>query len=257
MLRKQSENFNIVDSLLNQKKADYRKELADRQPEMKSAQKEDQKDRSWAVEKGYERTEYNNPIARSGNSVRPARCAEGGLTDIGGPTKQVNVSGKNSIWDSSVLSNLANTASSRESTQMEKDSSDRVRQKKQAEYKQSMSPKVGEEPEGLMKKASSVSPAAATSSGKGWVPANKLSMFDTNDKFDRLTALTERVNPTVKKEEKKAEIKQSSKSLTSKEVTSRFVDGIIDQNKDTSYKSVHNDSVERLYKILSERNKGN
>jgi hypothetical protein len=99
--------------------------------------------------------------------------------------------------------------------------------------------------------------ASATSSGKGWIPANKLSMFDENTNFDRLTALTERVNPTVKKEEKQAEVKRASKSFSSKDATARFVDGIVNQGKDSSYKSMHNESVDRLYKVLAERNKEN
>lgn len=258
MLRKQSENLNLVNSLLGQNnKTNYRKELAAREPEMKQAKKIE-KDRSWAVEKGAQQTEYNNPISRGGNSVRSARCAsEGGITDIGGPTKQVGVTGKNSIWDNEVLANIANTLSSKEATQMEKESSDRIRQKKQEEYKQSMSPRLGEEGiEGLVKSASTVSPVSAASSGKGWVPTNKLSMFDTNDNFDRLTALTERINPTVEKQKKTVESKQVSKALSSKDVTNRFVDGILDQEDKSNYKSVHNSSVERIYNVLAERNKG-
>lgn len=259
MLRKQTENSNFVDGLVNQNgKVDYRKELANRKPEMKSAKKAEPKDRSWAEEKGYDRTEYNNPVARRGSSVRPARCAaDGGITDIGGPAKHVNVTGKNSIWDSEVLSKAASVLSSQETTRLEKESVEAIRQKKQAEYKQSMSPKLGDDALDLAKKASSVSPTAATSSGKGWIPANKLSMFDENTNFDRLTALTERVNPTVKKEEKQAQVKQASKALSSKDVTARFVDGIVDQSKESSYRSMHNDSVDRLYKVLAERNKEN
>lgn len=257
MIRKQAENLNLVDSLLNGKeKANYRKELAERQPEMKQAKKVE-KDRSWAVEKGAQQTEYNNPISRSGNSVRSARCASDGITDIGGPTKHVNVTGKNSIWDSEVLSKAASVLSSQETTRLEKESVEAIRQKKQAEYKQSMSPKLGDDALDLAKKASSVSPTAATSSGKGWIPVNKLSMFDENTNFDRLTALTERVNPTVKKEEKQVQVKQASKVLSSKDVTARFVDGIVDQGKESSYRSMHNDSVDRLYKVLAERNKEN
>lgn len=259
MIRKQSENLNLVDTLLGQNnKTNYRKELAERQPEMKQAKKVE-KDRSWAVEKGQERSEFNNPIARGASSVRPARCAsEGGITDVGGPAKHVNVSGKNSIWDNDVLSRIANTASSKESTQIEKESSERLRQKKQAEYRQSMAPKLGEEGvDGLIKSASTVSPVSAASSGKGWVQSNKLSMFDTNDKFDRLTALTERVNPKVEQPKKELpQQKQASKALSSKDVSARFIDGIMDQEDKSNYKSVHNDSVERLYKVLAERNKG-
>jgi len=255
MLRKQSENLDLVNSLLNQNgKVNYRKERLEREPEMKQAKKIE-KDRSWAVEKGTERSEYNNPISRGDSSIRPARCAsQGGITDMGGPSKHVNVSGKNSIWDSEVLANLSKTSSSKEMTKQEKDSTEKIRQSKQNEYKQSMSPKMGDDSENLVKKASTVSPVSAVSSGKGWIPANKLSMFDTNDNFDRLTSLRERVNPTVEKQVKIAETKTVSKSFSSKDSSNRFIDGIMSQSQDSSYKSVHNDSVERLYKVLAERN---
>mgnify|MGYP003542995885 FL=1 len=258
MIRKQSENLNLVDSLLEIKgKVDYRKEVSERQPEMKQAKKVTE-DRSWAVQKPAEGTKYNNPIARSGNSVRSARCAsEGGLSDIGGPSKHVNVSGKNSIWDSDVLSNIANTLSSKEATRIEKESSSILRKKKQEEYKQSMSSKLGEEDdEELSKKASSISPVAGVASGKGFIPANKISMFDTNSNFDRLTALTERVSPKVEiNKEVIVEPKKVSKAMSSKDLSSKFIDSIVNQPEEKVSTSIHDSAVERLYKVLAERNK--
>lgn len=257
MIRKQSENLNLVDSLLETKsKIDYRKEVSERQPEMKQAKKVTE-DRSWAVQKPAEGTKYNNPIARSGNSVRSARCAsEGGLSDIGGPSKHVNVSGKNSIWDSDVLSNIANTLSSKEATRIEKESSSILRKKKQEEYKQSMSSKLGEEDIELSKKASSISPVAGVASGKGFVPANKISIFDTNTNFDRLTALTERVSPKVEiNKEAVVESKKISKAMSSKDLSSKFIDSIVNQPEEKISSSIHESAVERLYKVLAERNK--
>jgi hypothetical protein len=252
MIRKQSDNINF-DALLGSdtKKVDYRKELAERQPEMKRAKKAE-KDRSWAEQK-IQKEAYGDPIARGRSSVRPSRCAsEGGITDMGGSKKQVGCETNNSIWNNEVLSKMANDPSSRELTASKKESADRIRQKKQAEYKQSMSPQLGAEADELAKKASSVNPVSAKSSGKGWVPANKISMFDTNTNFDRLTALENRVNPKV---EKTAEQKIPMKKIaSSKDMTNRFVDGVIDQGRDSSYKSVHNDAVSRLFKVLSERN---
>lgn len=254
MLRKQSQNGDVVQSLLNaQGKVDYRKEVANRQPEMKQAKK-NEKDRSWAKEKGYDSSEFNNPVARNGSSVRPARCAEdGGITDMGGPTKHVGMTGKNSIWDSEVLKRLSSTPSSKERMSEEKLSSERLKQLKQSEYKQSMAPKMGE-PEDLGKKSFAAEKSGNSVSSKGWVPANKLSIFDTNTNFDRLTALSERVNPKVEKEAEKKESKTVSKAFSSQDATNRFVDGILNQDKTSNYKSVHNSSVDRLFKILSERN---
>lgn len=257
MVRKQIDNLSIVDSLLEvQSKTDYRKELNNREPELKVAKKVE-KDRSWAVEKGKEETEYNNPIARNGKSVRSARCSsEGGITNFGGSKKQAGCESNNSIWDSEIIENISKSISSKEATSIEKKSSSSIKQKKQAEYKQSISPKIGENDEGLSKKASSVSPVSSLSNGKGWVPSNKLSMFDVNDKFDRLTALENRVSPKIEKQAAKKEpkIASSHKVASSKDATDRFLNGIADQNKDTSYRSVHQDSVDRLCKILEKRN---
>ena len=253
MIRKQSETSKLVDSLLSGlEKKDYRKELANREPEMKQ-QKQAERDRSWAVQKGYESTEFNNPVARSGNSIRPSRCdSQSGISDIGGPTKHVGVTGKNSIFDTEVLSRMAQELSSKEKTFEEKSSTDRLKMKKQAEYKQNMSPKIGEEES--VEKVASITGDSITGSSKGWVPANKFSIFDTNENFDRLTALTERVNPTVAKEKKVEKTASVSKALSSKDLTNKFVEGISNQDSNSSYKSMHKETVERLFNILKERN---
>jgi hypothetical protein len=81
-------------------------------------------------------------------------------------------------------------------------------------------------------------------------------MFDNNLNFDRLTAIENRVSPKVEKQEvKKASHLGNKKVASSKDMTNRFVDGIVDQKKDSSYKSVHDDATSRLFKVLSERNK--
>ena len=63
MIRKQAQKSSLVDALLgtSDKKADYRKEVNERQPEMKQAKKVE-KDRSWAKQENRV-AEYNNPIA--------------------------------------------------------------------------------------------------------------------------------------------------------------------------------------------------
>jgi hypothetical protein len=252
MIRKQSENMNY-DALLgsNNKKVDYRKELAERQPEMKRAKKAE-KDRSWADQKTQNEA-YGDTISRGRSSIRPARCAsDGGITDMGGSKKQIGSETNNSIWDSEVLSKMANQLSSREATAAEKESSARIRQKKQAEYKQSMSPKLGDDAVELAKKSSAVNSVSAKASGKGFIPANAISMFDTNTNFDRLSALQNRVAPKVEKEAKTN--LPMKKVASSKDMTNRLFDGVTSESKDSSYKSVHNDAVSRLYKILAERN---
>lgn len=257
MLRKQSENNKSVDTfLVHTSKKDYRKELNDRNPELKQ-ERVVEKDRSWAAPKMAQNA-YGDTLARNASSIRSSRCAiDGGITNNGGPTKQVGVENKNTIWDSNSLEKIANTLSTQETTKIEKESSDRIRMKKQAEYKQSIMPKVGEE-DVIMQKTANVSSAAAKASGKGWVPTNKISMFDKTDNFERLDALQDRVNPKVSEEKvKTAKVHGSKIVKTSKEASHNFVDAIIDQDKKTVYKSVHNDAVDRLFNALNKKQKDN
>lgn len=259
MIRKQSQKSSIVDSLLNNsdKKIDYRKELASREPEIKQAKKIE-KDRSW-LNQDTTIERYGDPVSRNGSSVRPSRCSsKGGITNMGGPSKQIGSDSNNSIWNSDIFETLSKTASSSENTMEEKMSAKRIRQQKQAEYKQSMTPKIGdEEVNSLMNKSNSVSSISAKGNGKGWIPSNKISMFDDNLNFDRLTALENRVSPKVEKPQTKkvANNISSRKISSSKDMTNRFVDGIVDQKKDSGYKSVRSDITSRLFNALEERNK--
>jgi hypothetical protein len=255
MLRKQSENMNSLDPFINHDgKKDYRKEMNERQPEMKQ-EKTVQKDRSWADPKTA-KSSYGDTIARNGSSIRSSRCAsEGGITDMGGSKNQPGFANGNTIWNNDNLSKVAENLSSKEATQMEKESSERIRQKKQAEYKQSLLPKVGAE-DVLVNKSASVSSANAKGSGKGWIPSNKISMFDNNTNFDRLTAVENRVSPKVEKETvKKAKVHNAKQIKTAKQATDKLVDALMDENKDSNYKSVHNDAVERLYQALTQKPK--
>jgi uncharacterized protein (DUF4415 family) len=120
MLHKQSQNLNSLNSFINNEdKKDYRKEMNERQPEMKQ-EKVIQKDRSWAEPKTAQ-SRYGDTLARNSSSVRSSRCAvDGGITNNGGTKSQGNTSNKNTIWDASSLEKIAGTLSSRETTQIEK-----------------------------------------------------------------------------------------------------------------------------------------
>lgn len=255
MLRKQADNINSLNPLISHDgKKDYRKELNERQPELKQ-EKVAKKDRSWAEQKTA-KNQYGDLLARNGSSVRSSRCAtEGGITDMGGSKNQIGFANGNTIWDANNIEKIAGTLSSKEATQLEKESSERLRQKKQAEYKQNMQPKVGTE-DLLLEKSASVNSSAAKGSGKGWVPANKLSMFDSNDQFERLTALENRVSPKLPETNvKKANVQASKQIKTAKQATDRMVDALLDDNKATGYKSLHNDAVDRLFDALNKNNK--
>lgn len=255
MLHKQANNNSSLDNFVNHNgKIDYRKEVAEREPEMRKDVPV-QKDRSWAQNK-IAKNNYGDTLARNGASVRSSRCAsEGGITNNGGPSKQIGMENSNSIWNSQHLADIANQISSKEATTMEKTSSERLRQIKQAEYKQSLTPTIGNE-DVLQSKSSTISAATAKSSGKGWVPSNKLSMFDTNDNFDRLTALQNRVSPQVAKEEVKTANVHAAKTIqNSKQITDNMIDALSDTNKNSNYKSIHASAVDRLFDALN--NKGN
>lgn len=255
MLRKQSDNINSLNPIINHDgKKDYRKEMNERQPEMKQ-DKVAKKDRSWAEQKTVQ-NQYGDTLARNGSSIRSSRCSsEGGITNMGGSKNQPGFSNGNTIWDANNIEKIAGNLSSQEATKLEKESSDRLRLKKQAEYKQSMQPKVGEE-DVLMNKSSTVSSAAAKGSGKGWVPANKLSMFDENTNFDRLTAIENRVSPKIEKEiVKQAKTHAGKQVKTAKQATDKLVDSLLDDNKATEYKSIHNSAVDRLFQALNKNNK--
>lgn len=253
MLHKQANNSHSLDPILNhQGKIDYRKELIEREPEMKK-EVIVEKDRSWAQNK-IASNNYGDTLARNASSVRSSRCsADGGITNYGGPKKQPGMIVANSIWENDHLSKLASDICNKEATQIEKISSDRLRQMKQAEYKQSLTPTVGNE-NIIEAKASSISPATAKSSGKGWVPANKISLFDNNDNFDRLTALQNRVSPKIEKEVAKTANVHASKMVKSaKQVTDNMLEAYTDDIKDTNYKSIHNSAVDRLFDAINKK----
>lgn len=253
MLRKQAQNVSIFDSLFAQNKVDYRKEVNERQPEMKQ-DKVVERDRSWATNK-IAQNNYGDTIARNGNSIRSSRCASnGGITNNGGSGNQIGCTNANSIWNSNALDAVANNVTNKEATQIEKTSANKVRMMKQAEYKQSVSPKMGDDSV-VLDKSATISGATAKCAGKGWVPANQISLFDNNDNFDRLTALQNRVNPKIDqaKTTKVADVHAAKTVKSSKDATDNLVDSLLDDNKDTQYKSVHNDSVDRLFNILNKK----
>jgi hypothetical protein len=252
MLRKQAQNISVFDSLFSQNKGDYRKEVNERQPEIKQ-DKVVERDRSWATNK-IAQNNYGDTIARNGNSIRSSRCASaGGITNDGGSGKQIGSASANSIWNTNALDSVANTLSNKEATQIEKASANKVRMMKQAEYKQSISPKLGDETP-VLEKGASISSATAKSAGKGWVPVNQISLFDNNDNFDRLTALENRVNPKVEATHKKVADVHSAKTVkSSKDATNNLVESLMDNNKNTDYKSVHSDAVDRLFNIINKK----
>lgn len=253
MLHKQANNANSLDPIVNHNgKIDHRKEVMERQPEMRQEIVKE-KDRSWAQNK-VASNNYGDTLARNASSVRSSRCSsEGGITNYGGPKKQPGMENANSIWNSEHLSKLASNLSSKEATTLEKTSADRLRQMKQAEYKQSLTPTVGNE-DIIQTKSSTVSAATAKSSGKGWIPANKISLFDNNDNFERLDALQNRVSPKIEKEVTKTANVHANKIVKSaKQVTDNMLEAYTDDAKDTNYKSVHTSAVDRLFDALNNK----
>ncbi len=253
MIRKQSEFSNYINSLISSaERKDYRSEMAERQPEMKQFKKAE-KDRSWATEKGYEKTKYNDPISRNASSVRPARCdSSNGISDVGGPSKHVGVSGKNTIFDPNVLEKIAQQSSSKEKTEKDKATAQEIRTQKQAEYKSSISPKLGDSD--VLSSKSQVQGDSIGGSSRGITKANVFSIFDTNENFDRLSEMQNRVSPKIKEESKQKGVSKISKTLSSNEIQSNFLNNLSDSKESVNHKNLHRDAVSRLYEVLKSIN---
>ncbi len=227
MLRKHKDHSEIVNSLFNssiKEKKNYRKEVQERLPEIK-------------IQKIASKTESENinteSLLKSSNSVRSARCSPDGITNYGGPKKQVGVFGQNSIWDAHALDKSAQNKTSKEKTLSEKQKLESIKQAKKQKQKE-LNKVANKDAEYLSKKANGVVSNNVALSNKGWVSSRNLSLFDTNDKFERLDKLQDKISPKV---EKKAEVKKEpykiSKAVSSKDIQNSFINNLI---KDDSAK---------------------
>jgi hypothetical protein len=225
--------------------------LKDREPEMKQPTQK-VADRSWAEESPAAKLEHNTPdeidLARKANSIRSARCAPDGITNEGG-SSVANTSGKNSIFDSEVLSRLADEQTNKEKTAEERASSAQLRSEKAAEWKAASQLQIGEsEAEFMARNDSTIRSASTEQNRRQWVPQNSISMFDNAD-FERIQkSAGEEIEP--RQYAKDDSWRQAKKASTFQQRQSDMVDGLSAEAQDNGYRNQHQDATDRLFDIL-------
>ncbi len=214
--------------------------IKDRNPEMKK-KVEESKDRSWAVLSSCSKLSHNSTdnqiLSRSGHSIRSAACGSDGLNNNGGSGKFVGSSRNGVNLDTDITSN-------KEKTLNEKKSSKEIRKQKEAEYKMSLSPKIGEND--VAHSEQKIASAHVSSGKNGWVPAGKISIFDSTD-FERL-------HPTMGESmSKKESSKDNSWQKISKasKIQDNNLNNILDAKaNDNSHANTQKDSTDRLFSAL-------
>lgn len=232
--------------------------MKDRTPEMRQRTQK-VADRSWAEESPAARLEHNTPdsidLARKGNSIRSARCAAEGITNEGGSSNGFGISGRNSIFDSEVLSRLAETETGREKTNQEKATSSQIRKEKAEEWKSASQKQLGEDEEDfLSRRGSSVDNSTSSETNRRqWVPQNSISMFDNSD-FERVQ---ETPGQSIERRQASKDDSwrqaNSAKSHSIQERQNDMIDRLTEASQDSSYRSMHQDATDRLFNILKEK----
>lgn len=226
--------------------------LNQRQPEMKQPKQDQPKDRSWAAISTAQKLAHSTPdevdLVRSGRSIRSARCSTEGITNIGGSGNQVG-SSRNSVANKDLLDKIAALSSSSERTKEERKASKNMREMKQQEFRSANSPKIGEdEAAQLSRKSASLNSSSGQMSSRYMPPTGKISIFDNSD-FERLEATAG--EKMAKREAKKDDSWQKvSKAHTSRDVANKVFDNLAEQPAKNNYKSIQNESSDRLFNAI-------
>lgn len=228
--------------------------LKDRQPEMKQ-QVVKEKDRSWVEASKAATLSHNAPdvvdLGRKGNSVRSARCSSEGITNEGGSENGFGVAGKNSIFDSDVLSRLAESQSNRENTVAEKKTADDLRTQKSQEWKTESQMHVGETEAEFMnrKSALSLESRPVETNRRQWTPKNAISMFDNSD-FERIEdSVGENLEKRVASKDNSW--RQAKKAETIQDRQGDMVDRLSESSSNSDYKNRNQNATDRLFDILN------
>lgn len=230
--------------------------LAKREPEMKQPRQKKVADRSWEEESAAPKLRHNNIedvySARTGSSIRSARCAPDGISENGGPSNGFGVANRNSIFDSEVLNRLAENETAKEKTAAEKSNSYEMRKQKQEEWAASMQPKIGESDEDFMaRKAASVSVSRSgsdISNKRQWVKQNSISMFDNGD-FERFRAPEgESIQPRQKESDHSWRVAKRASKI--QDIESESIERLSSAGQESSYKNMHKSATDRLFDII-------
>lgn len=232
--------------------------LNQREPEMKQPKQDKERDRSWEVSSKAEKLAHSTPdavdLSRNGRSVRSARCASEGITDLGGSGKFIGAS-RNSVANKELLDKIAKTMTSKESTSEERRASKSIRELQQKEFRTAHNGKIGDDDAAyLSRKSANVSSQGGQMSSRYSPPVGKISIFDNSD--------YERLQPTAGEKMEKREAKkddswqQVKKAQTTKDVANKVFDDLSGSAQDNGYRSVQKESVDRLFgAILNGMNK--
>lgn len=170
-----------------------------------------------------------NPMTSNGSSIISANA--GGITDMGGPQKQIKIPTSNSIFNPDRNAIEASKIDSKTETKIEKE---KIATNRRLSEQKRMDDMV----ESLRTTNQSKS-SSAHRTGTGdlertdfKLSRNNISIFDSGD-FDRVPEKTRGEKVSEQVAEKNAQIdeswRQNGKSLKSREVTNRFFDSLIEK----------------------------
>jgi len=170
-----------------------------------------------------------NPMTSNGSSIISANA--GGITDMGGPQKQIKTPISNSIFDPDKNAKEAKKIDSKTATKIEKE---KIATNRRISETERMDELVESLQNTDQRKASSVH-----RTGTGNIEStdfkasrNNMSIFDSGD-FSRVPEKTAGEKISEQVSEKKSQVdnswRQNGKSLKSSEVSNRFFDGLVEK----------------------------
>ena len=194
------------------KKEDHRKEEPKRASDIKPA------------------TKSNNSKAIEGRGGQILTAGGGSITDTGGPRKHMGSITNNSIWDSGVLQNLAQTRSNDETTKEIKSGVQHL--------KNSMEEgRINEIVENLQntdlrKDATIQSAGEFTERGANYkAPKNNLSIFDNNLNFERVPEQTEGERAAEESRKEKDRIYDKRRVMSTKSMENSLFENLMQVGK--------------------------
>jgi hypothetical protein len=163
---------------------------------------------------------------KNDKSIMSATCSPDAFSDMRGPNKQVHSSIGNSIWESDRLLKMKGEIDSKEASKVEKDSVAQLRK----QMKQDSIDTIVEGIQSSTTKAADVTKMDSYQGHKFNSPQNGMSIFDSSD-FARVPEKTAgevvAEDNAQKRAQKDESWKNNGKAFSSKDVTSRLFDGLL------------------------------
>jgi len=231
MIQRNSDH-NIIKSLFSEEK---HIPISERKSEMKDKNNNKKSYNSWEKVSSYKDNVVNS---FSHNSISSACC--GGISNDGGPNKQIKSEISNSIFDTNKISSIKETLSSREKTQEEKIKIAEQRRIENESYLRSKGPDLKDMPIDIPTKRASLQEGS-----KGWVPSHNISMFDNGD-FDRLKDPAGELVKN-KKREKDYSWKNIHKQTTSSDISERLYKNLTTNTSKEEIKKENNSVIDCFF----------